>query len=103
MFTNDDILRFLQCAIPVFEELLPEPHNTNLYELLFELATWHDLAKLKMHTESTLYDLDNSLICLDKNFYHFKKITCAVYITCDLPSKIAAHKRRTAALAAVNA
>ncbi|KAG6838659.1 hypothetical protein C0991_009889 [Blastosporella zonata] len=48
----------LQCSIPAFEGLLPEPHNKILLDLYFELATWHGLAKLKMHTETTLEDLD---------------------------------------------
>ncbi|KAJ6619167.1 hypothetical protein B0H10DRAFT_1794003 [Mycena sp. CBHHK59/15] len=40
----------LQCAIPVFEGLLPEPHNNTVLNLLFTFAEWHVLAKLRMHT-----------------------------------------------------
>jgi len=40
----------IQCAIPVFEGLLPELHNTHVLKLLFDLAHWHGLAKLQMHT-----------------------------------------------------
>jgi len=37
-----------------FDGLLPEPHNTYVLKLLFELAHWHGLAKLRMHTDATL-------------------------------------------------
>ncbi|KAG6906099.1 hypothetical protein DXG01_015940 [Tephrocybe rancida] len=90
----------LQCAIPTFEGLLPEPHNTILIKLLFELATWHGLAKLKMHTDSTLQDLDSSLTRLGNDLRHFKKVTCANYVTRELPGEVAARGRRSAALAA---
>ncbi|KAG6859920.1 hypothetical protein C0995_001923 [Termitomyces sp. Mi166 len=56
-----------------------------------------------MHTESTLKYFDNSLTRLGKDLRHFKKTTCTVYVTRDLPSEVAAHGRRTAALAATNA
>jgi hypothetical protein len=49
-----------QCAIPVFKGLLPGEHNEILLDLLFELAMWHALGKLRLHTETTLHFLDNS-------------------------------------------
>jgi hypothetical protein len=36
----------IQCAIPVFDGLLPEPHNACALAVLFDLAHWHSLAKL---------------------------------------------------------
>ncbi|KAG6812796.1 hypothetical protein H0H92_000428 [Tricholoma furcatifolium] len=96
-----DFEDILQCSIPAFEWLLPEPHNSILLELLFKLATWHGLAKLKMHTDSTLQDLDNSLTRLGKSLRDFKRITCAAYVTRELPAEVAARGRRKAALAAV--
>ncbi|THG96656.1 hypothetical protein EW026_g5211 [Hermanssonia centrifuga] len=44
----------LQVALPIFEGLLDEPYNTVVLDLLFTLATWHALAKLRMHTDGTL-------------------------------------------------
>lgn len=35
-----------QCAIPVFNSLLPEPHNNMVMQLLFTCAHWHGLVKL---------------------------------------------------------
>ncbi|OBZ70227.1 hypothetical protein A0H81_10051 [Grifola frondosa] len=48
----------LQCSIPAFEGLLPEPHNKVLMDLLFVFAQWHGLAKLRMHTDETLELMD---------------------------------------------
>jgi hypothetical protein len=36
----------LQCAIPVFDQLVPPPHNKTILDLLFVLGMWHALAKL---------------------------------------------------------
>ena len=47
-----------QCSSPVFEGLLPEPFNRMLLQLLYKTAEWHALAKLRMHTDSTLNLLD---------------------------------------------
>jgi len=45
---------FLQCAIPIFTGLLPQPHDCQVSKLLFILAHWHGLAKLRMHTDDTI-------------------------------------------------
>ncbi|KAF7377741.1 hypothetical protein MSAN_00197100 [Mycena sanguinolenta] len=42
------------CAMPVVEGLLPEPHNSIVLDVLFMLAEFHTLAKLKMHTDLTI-------------------------------------------------
>jgi hypothetical protein len=89
-----------QCAIAVFEGLLPEPHNRIVMDLLFELATWHALAKLRLHTETTLRFLDNSTTRLGQYLRRFQSETCAAYNTKDLPQEEAARGRRKAAMAA---
>ncbi|KIK21724.1 hypothetical protein PISMIDRAFT_77613, partial [Pisolithus microcarpus 441] len=38
-----DFEDLLQCAIPIFTGLLPEPHNGQIIKLLFVLAHWHGL------------------------------------------------------------
>ena len=55
-----------QCSFPVFEGLLPEPHNTIVLQLLFTLATWHALAKLAMHTDTTLVAFEATVTRLGK-------------------------------------
>jgi hypothetical protein len=69
-------------------------------DLLFELATWHALAKLRLHTESTLYDLEKSTTRLGRLLRKFTSTTCKAYDTRELPSEEAARGRRKAALAA---
>lgn len=92
-------LTCLQCSIPVFELLLPAPQNKILMDVLFELCTWHALAKLRLHTKATARDLKTSTRRLGFVLRDFKKVVCAAYVTKDLPSEEAARGRRKAALA----
>jgi hypothetical protein len=89
----------IQCAIPAFERLFPGTHDTIVRKLLFELATWHGLAKLRLHTETTVRDLENSTTRLGELLRTFKSDVCSAYQTFDLPSEEAARVRRKAAAA----
>jgi hypothetical protein len=91
--------RIYKCAIPVFDGLLSGENNGILLDLLFELATWHGFAKLRLHTESTLMALEGSTTRLGAIFRKFVKTTCAGFDTRDLPSEEAARGRRKAAMA----
>ena len=93
------LIQFVQCSIPVFDGLLPQIHDTIVQKLLFELATWHGLAKLRLHTDTTLSNLETSTTRLGHLLRKFKTIVCAAYITRDLPSEEAARGRRQAAKA----
>ena len=86
--------------MPVFEDLLPSPHNNIILDLLFELALWHGLAKLRLHTEHTLDLFQASTKSLAAMMRRFLKVTCKYYNTQELPKEMAARGRRTAALAA---
>jgi hypothetical protein len=86
--------RASQCAIPVFEGLLPEPHNEILMTLLFRLAEWHGLAKLRMHTESTLSRMESVTTLLGKELRRFLATTCAAFKTTELEKEAAARGRR---------
>lgn len=97
-----DFEDLLQCSIPVFEGLLPEPFNTILMDLLWDLATWHGLAKLRMHTSTTLVHLEHATTALGKSLRQFKDQICSHYVTKELPRETAARGRRTAALVAKN-
>lgn len=66
-------------------------------DLLFELATWHALAKLRLHTESTVIALENSTTRLGIALRKFQSTICAEFETRDLPSEEAARGRRKAA------
>lgn len=63
------------------------------------MATWHGLAKLRLHTDSTLSDLENSSTRLGDLLRKFKTDVCRAYATRDLPSEEAARGRRQAAKA----
>lgn len=84
----------------MFEQLLPEPFNALVLDLLFELATWHGLAKLRLHTDTTLSFLDTSTTRLGKIFRRFASETEKEFDTQDLPSEEAARGRRKARTAA---
>jgi len=84
----------IQCAIPVFEGLLPEPHNTHVLKLLFDLAHWHGLAKLQIHTEATLELLSQATIALGNGMREFQVKTCSAFATHELEHEQAARIRR---------
>jgi len=89
----------LKCAIPVFEGLLPEPHNSIITDLLYTLATWHALAKLRLHTEWSVTYFEAMTKVLGSKLRAFVKSTCGVYDTRELPREVAARGRRKSALA----
>ena len=93
------MLMAFQCSIPVFDGLF-EPHNNAIImDLLFELATWHALAKLRLHTESTVRALETSTTRLGIALRKFQSTICAEFVMRDLPSEEAARGRRKAAKA----
>ncbi|GBE78097.1 hypothetical protein SCP_0109790 [Sparassis crispa] len=85
---------FLQCALPVFEGLLPEPYNKEILDLLFTLAEWHAGAKLRLHTETILKILREVTTELGARLRKFVKNTCPQFDTKELPRKEAARGRR---------
>ncbi|KAG2742745.1 hypothetical protein P692DRAFT_20879278 [Suillus brevipes Sb2] len=84
----------LQCSIPVFDGLLPEPHNRIVLELLFTMAHWHGLAKLRMHSDLTLEIMDEVTSTLGRQFREFKNTVCTAYQTRELPREVGARARR---------
>ena len=74
----------IQYAIPVFEGLLPEPHNKRLLKLLFLMAHWHGLAKLCLHTDATLDVMDSVTTLLGQALRDFKMNTCSAFTTREL-------------------
>jgi hypothetical protein len=78
-------------------------HNTIIRKLLFEAATFHGLAKLRLHTETTVTDLEHSLTRFGDILRTFHKTVCPAYKTSELPSEEAARIRRQASAAKKNA
>lgn len=87
---------YFQCIIPVFHNLLPQPHDRKILRLLFVFAHWHGLAKLRMHTDATLAVLDDVTTELGEQLRAFKN-TCTNFPTCELRREADARKRRQAA------
>jgi hypothetical protein len=87
-------LTLYKCSIPVFEGLLPEPHNQIVIDLLFTMAHWHGLAKLRMHSDLTLDVLDLETTKLGAQFRQFKEKVCSAYRTQELDREVDARTRR---------
>jgi endonuclease III len=68
-------------------------------DLLFKLAMWHGLAKLCLHTESTIQALESSTTRLGIALRKFQSTTCAEFVTCNLLSEEATRGRQKAAKA----
>ena len=93
------LITYTQCALPVFEDLLStHRENTLLRTLIFDLATWHAYAKLRLHTETTLNDFRTHTSTLGRSVCAFIKDVCSQYDTTELPHEMAARGRRVAAL-----
>ena len=88
-----------QCAIPCFENLLPEPANTMVLNLLFELAQWHTFAKLQLHSESTITAFRAATSTLGQAVHAFQRHVCPKYATQELPRETQSRQRRKAAAA----
>jgi hypothetical protein len=85
-----------QCSICVFDGLLPEPYNKQLSKLLFILAHWHALAKLRLHTDSSLELLESTTELLGKAFRIFEEQTCPAFETYELKRETEARQRQQA-------
>lgn len=87
-------LNWFQCAIPVFDGLLDPEHDKAISSLLFTMAEWHALAKLRMHTDLTLGWLHECTASLGTQLRRFQSYTCSFFDTRELPSEEAARRRK---------
>ena len=83
----------LQCSIPTFEDLLDEQHNKQLMRLLYQTAEWHALAKLRMHTDTTLEHLSHLTKEFGRIMRQFRDQTCSQFDIVELPCEVAARSR----------
>ncbi|KAA1473807.1 hypothetical protein DENSPDRAFT_780478, partial [Dentipellis sp. KUC8613] len=83
----------LQCSIPVFDRLLPEPLNTLVMTVLYRLCEWHALAKLRMHTDTTLELLTKATRTMGTELRRFRDRTRNLS-TVELPKEVEARVRR---------
>ncbi|PSR74642.1 hypothetical protein PHLCEN_2v9671, partial [Hermanssonia centrifuga] len=86
----------LQCVIPCIEGLLPPTLDKIVLDLLWDLAVWHALAKLRLHTDSTLRVLEKATTYLGSSVRRFAR-ACDDIDTRELPHEEAARGRRQTA------
>jgi len=64
-------------------------------KLLYRTAEWHALAKLRMHTDSSLDLLEKLTTEFGQLMRQFRDLTCTEFTTMELPKEAAARARRT--------
>jgi hypothetical protein len=69
--------------------------------LLFIVAHWHGLAKLRLHTDTTLDILDTLTVSLGKGLREFNQNTCSAFTTRELQREANARSRKQAKAAQV--
>lgn len=62
-------------------------------KLLYRTAEWHGLAKLRMHTESSLALLESLTVEFGLLIQNFEDLTCSQFETTELPSETPAPER----------
>ena len=77
-------MRLILTCIVCYTGFQYEPHNTCVLKLLFDLAHWHGLAKLRMHMDSTLDILSHVTKSLGNSFHVFVGKTCCAFPTREL-------------------
>lgn len=97
---TEALTRVVQCFFAPFEALLDIPEDRRIvHNMVFDLATWHALAKLREHTTPTIDGLDSMTVACGAGIRLFAKKTCTNYVTLELPAKdSAARGRRKPAL-----
>ncbi|KAF8871117.1 hypothetical protein BD779DRAFT_1454508 [Infundibulicybe gibba] len=83
----------LQCCIPCFEGLLPDPHNNTLLDLLYILNYWHSMAKLRMHTDTSLRVFRQLTTNLGAALRYFADETCQHFQTFETDKEYQARSR----------
>lgn len=86
----------MQCAIPVFEGLFIEPYDSQIQDLLFVLAYWHGLAKLRMHTEVSINILSRVTVELGRHLRIFAYHTSAAFDTKETQREADARRKKGA-------
>ena len=76
----------------MFEGLLPEPFNGMVLRLLYKAAEWHALAKLRLHTNSTLGLLETVTREFGRLMRQFCDKTSEKFDTVELPRETGTRK-----------
>ncbi|TFK81828.1 hypothetical protein K466DRAFT_648231 [Polyporus arcularius HHB13444] len=93
-----DFEDILQCAYFTFDGLLADTaHDKIVMKMIFVLATWHALAKLRLHSDSTLTYFEHMTQVLGTVVRAWVRHVCSAYVTKELPSETVTRQRRKAA------
>ncbi|KAI0760923.1 hypothetical protein BD413DRAFT_666261 [Trametes elegans] len=85
----------LQSSNPVFYAILDDDEDNDIIlDMLFDLSTWHALAKLRLHTDNTIDLLDVITVNTGASIRRFARVTCPKYTTFELPRESAARGHR---------
>ncbi|PCH35863.1 hypothetical protein WOLCODRAFT_51266, partial [Wolfiporia cocos MD-104 SS10] len=106
IFNQRNVSAMKQLAARDFEDilqvlidlLLPQEHNEVVLDMLWNLCSWHALAKLRLHMEEMLVIFTQATEALGDSIRVFVATTCEAYLTQELPKEHAARGRRAAAL-----
>ncbi|QRV94382.1 colossin-A [Ceratobasidium sp. AG-Ba] len=93
-----DLEDLLQCCMPVFKGLLPTSIDSQVQQLLFTLAFWHGLAKLRQQTTATLKKLATVTTQLGNDLRDFQEATNNMEVF-ETPREFNARQRQAAARA----
>jgi hypothetical protein len=93
--TQISILMYdVQCAMPVFEDLMHSiPFNNLILDLLYILATWHAYSKCRIHTETSVSRLESATKTLGHLLRVFARETAKMNIQ-ETPREREAEARR---------
>ncbi|KAK7468245.1 hypothetical protein VKT23_002754 [Stygiomarasmius scandens] len=83
----------LQVIMPCIEGLFPEPHNSEILDLIFDLQNWHAHAKLRLHTDATLQSFSHATKEIGKALRLFASTTSKAYETKELPHELESRVR----------
>ncbi|KAJ3991076.1 hypothetical protein F5050DRAFT_1555962, partial [Lentinula boryana] len=86
----------LQAAIPVFEGLFEDEHSDWLSKLLYQLAEWHALAKLCLHSEAMLEWLETTTKEVGIMMWAFRDKSASRFDTVEIPHEQDARARHQA-------
>lgn len=78
----------------MFEGLFPPDHDAIVQSLLYQFAQWHALAKLRMHSRSTITFLEETFQKLSRKLRKFRNFTCAAFNAVELPREKAARQKK---------
>ncbi|EJD00044.1 uncharacterized protein FOMMEDRAFT_112387 [Fomitiporia mediterranea MF3/22] len=77
----------LQCALPVFDGLFPQPHETIIRILIYRTVNLHALCKLRLHTDDTIAALHSETRRFGDALRKFASDTCPVFATTELAAE----------------